>query len=133
MIRRRFRKLRKSAKQLTAHSSVEEYHFVRRQCKRLRYAIEAVAEIYGKDFTQREMVDLIRQRQIADFYMIQATVISLQKRESEVLPPDASTTTGLGTIEAGDHSIHVQATLSGGSGNLSEWRSKTTLTTFWSR
>jgi CHAD domain-containing protein len=48
LIRRRYRKLRKAGKRLTTTSSVDEYHFVRRQSKRLRYAIEAVAEIYGK-------------------------------------------------------------------------------------
>jgi triphosphatase len=48
MIRRRFRKVRKGAEQLTPKSSTEAYHEVRGRAKKLRYAIEAVAVIYGK-------------------------------------------------------------------------------------
>jgi triphosphatase len=48
LIRRRFRKLRKRADLLGEDSSTEEYHEVRGQVKRLRYALEAVAALYGK-------------------------------------------------------------------------------------
>jgi triphosphatase len=48
LIRRRFRKLRKRADLLGPESSTEEYHEVRGQVKKLRYALEAVAELYGK-------------------------------------------------------------------------------------
>jgi CHAD domain-containing protein len=48
LIRRRFRKLRKRADLLEVGSSTEEYHDVRGQVKRLRYALEAVAALYGK-------------------------------------------------------------------------------------
>jgi CHAD domain-containing protein len=48
LIRRRFRKLRKRADLLGPESSNEEYHEVRGQVKKLRYALEAVAELYGK-------------------------------------------------------------------------------------
>ena len=48
MIRLRFRKLRKRADKLTTDSSTEAYHQVRSQVKKLRYALEAVAVIYGK-------------------------------------------------------------------------------------
>lgn len=48
MIRRRYRKVRKSADVLTSESSVEAYHAVRGQVKKLRYALESVAVIYGK-------------------------------------------------------------------------------------
>jgi triphosphatase len=47
LIRRRFRKLRKRADLLGADSSTEEYHEVRGQVKKLRYVLEAVAELYG--------------------------------------------------------------------------------------
>jgi triphosphatase len=47
-IRRRFRKLRKRADLLGADSSTDEYHEVRGQVKKLRYALEAVAALYGK-------------------------------------------------------------------------------------
>ena len=48
MIRRRYRKVRKSADLLTSESSMEAYHEVRGRVKKLRYALEAVAVIYGK-------------------------------------------------------------------------------------
>ncbi len=48
LIRRRFRKLRKRADPLGLDSSTDEYHEVRGQVKRLRYALEAVAALYGK-------------------------------------------------------------------------------------
>jgi triphosphatase len=48
IIRRRFRKLRKRADALTLDSSTEEYHEIRGQVKKLRYALETVADLYGK-------------------------------------------------------------------------------------
>ncbi|HEY2465398.1 MAG TPA: CHAD domain-containing protein [Steroidobacteraceae bacterium] len=48
LIRRRFRKLRKRADALGSDSSTAEYHEVRGQVKKLRYALEAVAALYGK-------------------------------------------------------------------------------------
>jgi CHAD domain-containing protein len=48
LIRRRYRKVRKGADLLTPDSSMEAYHEVRGQLKKLRYALEAVAVIYGK-------------------------------------------------------------------------------------
>jgi triphosphatase len=48
LIRHRFRKLRKRADLLGADSSTDEYHEVRGQVKKLRYALEAVAALYGK-------------------------------------------------------------------------------------
>ena len=48
LLRRRYRKLRKGAKRLTRSSSTEAYHEVRGRVKKLRYALEAVAGIYGK-------------------------------------------------------------------------------------
>jgi CHAD domain-containing protein len=48
LIRRRYRKVRKAADLLTPDSSMEAYHEVRGYLKKLRYAVEAVAVIYGK-------------------------------------------------------------------------------------
>jgi CHAD domain-containing protein len=48
LIRRRFRKLRKRADLLGADSSADKYHEVRGQVKKLRYMLEAVADLYGK-------------------------------------------------------------------------------------
>jgi CHAD domain-containing protein len=48
LIRRRYRKVRKGADLLTPDSSMEAYHEVRGEVKKLRCALEAVAVIYGK-------------------------------------------------------------------------------------
>lgn len=48
MIRRRYRKVRKGADALKPGSSTAAYHEVRGCVKKLRYALEAVAVIYGK-------------------------------------------------------------------------------------
>ena len=48
LIRRLYRKLRKGADLLTPDSSMKAYHEVRGRVKKLRYALEAVAVIYGK-------------------------------------------------------------------------------------
>jgi CHAD domain-containing protein len=48
LIKRRYRKLRKSADLLTPDSAVRAYHEVRGQVKKFRYALEAVDVIYGK-------------------------------------------------------------------------------------
>ncbi|HSZ09459.1 MAG TPA: CHAD domain-containing protein [Steroidobacteraceae bacterium] len=48
LIRRRFRKLRKRADLLRVDSSTEECHEVRGQVKKLRYVLEAVADLYGE-------------------------------------------------------------------------------------
>ena len=48
LITARYKKLRKAASRLTAESSMEDYHAVRGRIKKLRYAIESVAAIYGK-------------------------------------------------------------------------------------
>jgi len=48
MLRLRYRKVRRSADLLKPGSSVEAYHQARGHAKKLRYALEAVAVIYGK-------------------------------------------------------------------------------------
>ena len=48
LIRQRYRKLRKSADILTSDSPMEAFHEVRGHVKKFRYALEAVAAIYGK-------------------------------------------------------------------------------------
>ena len=48
LISRRYRKLRKCADLLRSDASMEAYHEVRGQVKKLRYILEAVAAIYGK-------------------------------------------------------------------------------------
>lgn len=52
MLRQRYRKVRKSADRLLPDSPVEAYHEVRGHVKKLRYALEALAVIYGKNAEQ---------------------------------------------------------------------------------
>jgi len=47
LIRSRYRKVRKGADRLTSKSSMEDYHEVRGRVKKLRYALETVAVIFG--------------------------------------------------------------------------------------
>ena len=61
LLRRRFRKLRKRAGLLSLDSSTEKYHEVRGQVKKLRYALDAVAVLYGKPAV--EMVRALRRWQ----------------------------------------------------------------------
>ena len=61
LIRQRFRKLRKRADLLGVDSSTEEYHEVRGQVKKLSYALDAVAALYGKPAV--EMVRALRRWQ----------------------------------------------------------------------
>ena len=48
MIRARYKKVRKNADRLTPKSSMDEYHAVRGRVKKLRYALEAVLDLFGK-------------------------------------------------------------------------------------
>ncbi len=48
LIGTRYKKLRKAASRLTAESSMQDYHGVRGRIKKLRYAIESLAPVYGK-------------------------------------------------------------------------------------
>jgi len=48
LLRSRYKKLRKSLKRLDSGSTAEERHAVRGKIKKLRYAVEPVAPLYGK-------------------------------------------------------------------------------------
>ena len=48
MLRKRYRRLRKAAERLRVDASAETHHALRGEVKKLRYALEAVAVIYGK-------------------------------------------------------------------------------------
>jgi triphosphatase len=47
LIQKRYRKLRKCARRLTAESPITEFHKVRVRTKKLRYALEIIAPTYG--------------------------------------------------------------------------------------
>ena len=53
LLRRRYRKWLKLADAIDDASAPEEYHELRKEGKRLRYALEFFAEVYGEDVTGR--------------------------------------------------------------------------------
>ncbi|HEY2402303.1 MAG TPA: CHAD domain-containing protein [Steroidobacteraceae bacterium] len=61
LIRSRYKKVRKAADRLTAESSMDEYHAVRGRVKKLRYALETAAVLFGKPAD--EMVKALRRWQ----------------------------------------------------------------------
>jgi triphosphatase len=61
LVGRRYEKVRKRSKGLTAESPAEDYHELRKKGKRLRYAIEPLQDIYGKP--ARKMVDNLKDLQ----------------------------------------------------------------------
>ena len=61
LIRRRYRKLRKCARQVRPDSPIGEYHKVRIHTKKLRYTLEVVATSYAKP--AHEMLDALRKLQ----------------------------------------------------------------------
>ena len=61
LIRARYKKVRKAADRLTADSAMDEYHAVRGRVKKLRYALETIAVMFGKPAD--EMVKALRRWQ----------------------------------------------------------------------
>jgi CHAD domain-containing protein len=89
LIRDRFRKLRKAFRALTADASMEDYHAVRSRAKKLRYAIESVAVMYGKPADEmlralRRLQDRLGAQQ--DAYVAKNRLVTLAAEPPEVLP-----------------------------------------------
>jgi triphosphatase len=61
LVRDRYKKVRKSANTLSEDSPPEHFHDLRKKGKRLRYALEPLQEIYGKQ--ARKMVKLLKNMQ----------------------------------------------------------------------
>jgi CHAD domain-containing protein len=85
LIRQRFRKLRKSADLLTADSSTEAFHEVRGHVKKFRYALEAVAAMYGKPAD--EMLRSMRRWQESLGVQQDAAVASRRLKALAAAPP----------------------------------------------
>jgi CHAD domain-containing protein len=90
LIRDRYKKVRKGANRLTAESSMEDYHAVRSRAKKLRYAIETVAVIYGKPAD--EMLRALRrwQDQLGaqqDAHVANSRLLALAAAPPKELPP----------------------------------------------
>jgi triphosphatase len=61
LLRDRYKKVRKAAKTLSEDSPPEHFHDLRKKGKRLRYALEPLQEIYGKQ--AKKMVKLLKKTQ----------------------------------------------------------------------
>jgi CHAD domain-containing protein len=86
LLAERMRKVRKGADRLGPRSAMEAYHEVRRQLKKTRYTLEAVAVIYGKPADEmlralRRWQDKLGQQQDAD-------VAGRRLRTLAALPPE---------------------------------------------
>lgn len=97
LVRKRYRKLRKAADRLDAHSSNEDYHAVRRQVKKLRYAVESTTVLYGRPADKLLLALQKVQRSLGDqhdAYLVQQAVLGLARHPAERLPPEALLLTG---------------------------------------
>jgi CHAD domain-containing protein len=85
LIRSRHKKLRKAVAHLTAESSMEDYHAARGRIKKLRYAIESVAPIYGKAAdallrSLRRLQDALGEQQDAHVTLTRLQALTRQHR-----------------------------------------------------
>jgi len=85
LIRRCYRKVRKRAERLKADSSIGEFHEVRAQVKKMRYALETVAELYGKP--ANEMLRALRRWQERLGVQQDAAVASVRLNSLASAPP----------------------------------------------
>jgi CHAD domain-containing protein len=90
LIRARYRKIRKAANRLTDNSSMEDYHKVRIRTKKLRYAVEALAPLYGKPADEmarvlRKVQDHLGQMHDADVACSRMTTLATDAAAS--FPP----------------------------------------------
>jgi CHAD domain-containing protein len=89
-VRQRFRKLKKSVARLSARSTMDDYHRVRRRAKQLRYAIECSVAMLGKP--AEDLLKSLRRLQDGlganqDAYMAQQRLVALTAESGAVLPP----------------------------------------------
>jgi CHAD domain-containing protein len=85
-----FRKLQKAFRRLNEDSSWEDYHAARSRAKKLRYAIESVAPMYGKPAERmlrrvRRLQDELGNQQ--DAHVIEQRLLNLASAPAIELPP----------------------------------------------
>lgn len=94
LIQRRYRKFRKAGDVIAKDSPAEEYHELRKRGKRLRYALEFFAEIYGKPATEltkalKSLQDVLGGHQDAEVAVAQLRELALpaKKRRGRSVSP----------------------------------------------
>jgi triphosphatase len=111
LLRQRFRKLRKRVERIGADSSTEEYHAVRGQVKKLRYALDTVAALYGKP--ANEMIRALRRWQEIlgvqqDAAVAMQRLNTLARAQSVALPPETLFLMGRLTERHSGAAMHVR-------------------------
>lgn len=97
LIEHRFRQVRKAARRITKDSPPEAYHLLRIRAKRLRYAVEAVVDVY--DDPARRMIKRLAQMQdvLGEHQDAQVAIHHLRELVLDHrlrLPPEAMFTMG---------------------------------------
>jgi triphosphatase len=85
LIRKRMRKVRKLGDHVTATSAAPTYHQLRIRCKRLRYALEAHADVYGKPARRlaavvTDLQDLLGRHQDAEVAIVDLRALCERRR-----------------------------------------------------
>jgi triphosphatase len=98
LVKRRYRRLRKHGDVLGKESPPGEYHRLRIEAKKLRYAAEFATPLYGKAarrFVRRltRLQDLLGEHQDAD--VVTGTLLELAHTETALLPPDTLVAIGM--------------------------------------
>ena len=93
LLRKPYRKVRKLGDPLTEESSGEEFHELRKKGKRLRYALEFLAGIYGepmKDFIDplKDLQDVLGDHQDAEVATSHLRELSVARGRGNRLPPE---------------------------------------------
>jgi triphosphatase len=93
LVRKPYRKVRKLGDLLTEESSGEEFHELRKKGKRLRYALEFLAEIYSepiKEFIDplKDLQDVLGDHQDAEVATTHLRELSVARGRGRRLPPE---------------------------------------------
>lgn len=93
LVRKSYRKFRKLGDPLTEESTDEEYHELRKEGKRLRYALEFLSDVYGdpaKDLIKplKKLQDVLGDHQDAEVATSHLRELSVVKGRSPKLPPE---------------------------------------------
>ncbi|MBI3767723.1 MAG: CHAD domain-containing protein [Deltaproteobacteria bacterium] len=79
LIRRRMRKVRKAGDAIVATSPPPAYHELRIRCKKLRYALEAHAEVYGKPVRRLATAVTNLQQLLGDHQDAEVAIVDLRE------------------------------------------------------
>ena len=93
LVRKPYRKVRKLGDPLTAESSGEEFHELRKKGKRLRYALEFLSEIYGEPIKEfigplKDLQDVLGDHQDAEVATSHLRELSVARGRGRKLPPE---------------------------------------------